>query len=599
MHQALYRKWRPRDFDEVSGQDHVTSILKYQCATGKFSHAYLFCGSRGTGKTSCAKILAKAVNCAHPTASGPCGACAACRSIDAGSATDVLEMDAASNNGVDDIRDIRDEVVYSPSELKYRVYIIDEVHMLSTSAFNALLKTLEEPPEHVVFILATTELQKLPATIISRCQRFDFRRIATADLCARLHLIAREEGIELHDEAARLIARQAQGGMRDAVSLLELCAGARLPVTPELVTRTVGTTGREGTVRVVNAIADRDFDTLFDTVDDMVSASRDPAVFWQELIGYYRDMLVTKTTKDPSKYLDLTDSEHTALVAAAARFTKETMLFHIGLLEDALFAMQKSYAVKRTVAEITLVRLCDPALDTSVESVLTRLSRVEEQLLTGSFVQPTTDPVQPASAQPTAPADMDFPDMPPMEEPPMDLWEPPADAYAPAPSPTPSKREAPIGRATQTRATVPTNPLATAQAATPVAAPSPAVTSTPKPAARQNPPPAPPAGTKRILRPIKTWTEAVDRVRDTSRMAASFLVSAKAYTTEDGRVVVKLESDFIRTMVSREGAPEALRAALSVCLGRKLAEGDILYEVEDTAKTEGSLIDLIIEAAEE
>ncbi len=575
MHQALYRKWRPRNFDEVSGQEHVTSILKYQCATGKFSHAYLFCGSRGTGKTSCAKILAKAVNCEHPTAAGPCGECAACRSIDAGSATDVLEMDAASNNGVDDIRDIRDEVIYSPSELKYRVYIIDEVHMLSTSAFNALLKTLEEPPEHVVFILATTELQKLPATIISRCQRFDFRRIATADLCARLQLIAAEEDIELHEEAARLIARQAQGGMRDAISLLELCAGARLPVTPELVTRTVGTTGREGVARVIGAIASKDFDTLFDIVDEMVSASRDPAVFWQELIGYYRDMLVAKTTRDPVKYLDLTDSEHVALQNAASRFTKETLLFHIGLLEDALFAMQKSYAVKRTVAEITLVRLCDPALDTSVEAVLTRLSRVEEQLLAG-VPAPAVAPLAVGSmANETLSAGL--PAMEPSEEmPPPEMWEPPVDLFESAPPPAVSD-----AHAEQT----------------------PGVTQAPT-AGRQTPPAKPAhisaaVDTKRVLRPMKTWTEAVDRVRDTSRMAASFLVSAKAYTTEDGRVVIKLDSDFVRSMVSREGAPEALRAALSVCLGRKLDGADILYEVENEAKADGALIDLIIEAAEE
>ncbi len=576
MHQALYRKWRPRNFDEVSGQEHVTSILKYQCATGKFSHAYLFCGSRGTGKTSCAKILSKAVNCAHPTVAGPCGECAACRSIDAGSATDVLEMDAASNNGVDDIRDIRDEVIYSPSELRYRVYIIDEVHMLSTSAFNALLKTLEEPPEHVVFILATTELQKLPATIVSRCQRFDFRRISTADLCGRLQLIAAEEGIELHDEAARLIARQAQGGMRDAISLLELCAGARLPVTPELVTRTVGTTGREGVARVIGAIASKDFDTLFDIVDEMVSASRDPAVFWQELIGYYRDMLVAKTTRDPVKYLDLTDSEHAALQAAASCFTKETLLFHIGLLEDALFAMQKSYAVKRTVAEITLVRLCDPALDTSVEAVLTRLSRVEEQLLAGVPAPAAAPSVVAPLANETVSADM-----PPMESffegPPPELWEPPADLFETSPTPS-----APVKK--ETRA--------------PVAAPAPTVPVKTAPAAKPVPAPVP-TETKRVLRPIKAWMEAVDRVRDTSRMAASFLVSAKAYTTEDGRVVVKLDSDFVRSMVSREGAPEALRAALSVCLGRKLDGADILYEVEAEAKSEGSLIDQIIEAAEE
>ena len=570
MHQALYRKWRPPNFDEVIGQEHITSILKYQCATGKFSHAYLFCGSRGTGKTSCAKILAKAVNCLQPTESGPCGVCAACRSIDAGSATDVLEMDAASNNGVDDIRDIRDEVIYTPSELKYRVYIIDEVHMLSTSAFNALLKTLEEPPEHVVFILATTELQKLPATIISRCQRFDFRRISTDDLCARLHRIAREEEIDLSEEAARLIARQAQGGMRDAVSLLELCAGARLPITPELVTRTIGTTGREGTARVVKAIAEKNFDLLFEVVDDMVSSSRDPAVFWQELIGYYRDMLVTKTVKDPSKYLDLTDSEREALVALAARFTKEAMLFHIGLLEDALFAMQKSYAVKRTVAEITLVRLCDPALDTSTESILTRLSRIEEQLVTGVVAQA---PAVPASA-PIPPQAPVSPDEPPMPEPPMDLWEPPMDTFEFVQSPP--KRDVPVSAPAPKPAAVPVT-------SKPVAAPQ----------------AAPAASAKRVLRPLKAWTEAVDRVRATSPMAASFLVSAKAYTTEDGRVVIKLESDFIRTMVSREGAPEALRAALSVCLGRKLDVSDILYEVDETKPAEGSLLDLIIEATEE
>ena len=588
MHQALYRKWRPPHFDEVYGQDHITSILKYQCATGKFSHAYLFCGSRGTGKTSCAKILAKAVNCLNPTPAGPCGECAACRSIDSGAATDVLEMDAASNNGVDNIRDIRDEVIYTPSELKYRVYIIDEVHMLSASAFNALLKTLEEPPEHVVFILATTELQKLPATIISRCQRFDFRRISTDDLCARLHKIAREEEIDLSEEAARLIARQAQGGMRDAVSLLELCAGARLPITPELVTRTIGTTGREGTCRVVNAIADKNFDLLFEIIEEMVSASRDPAVFWQELIGYYRDMLVTKTVSDPSRYLDLTDSEKTALTAISARFTKETLLFHIGLLEDALFAMQKSYAVKRTVCEITLVRLCDPALDSSVESILARLSRVEEQLAAGVTVR--TAPAEPiaehapaASVPMTAAPAVDEP--PPMDMPP-ELWEPPVDLFEPT-QPTPPasvRQEAPAPKAPPAR-TAPTPAQKPAPQGAPVAPVAPVA-------------PAAPGG-QRVLRPLRSWTEAVERVKSTSRMAASFLISAKAYTTEDGKVVVKLDSTFARDMVAREGAPEALRGALSVILGRMLEASDILYEVEDSKKMNASLIDLIIEAAEE
>ncbi len=571
MHQALYRKWRPRDFDEVSGQEHITSILKYECATGKFSHAYLFCGSRGTGKTSCAKILAKAVNCEHPTPAGPCGQCAACRSIDAGAATDVLEMDAASNNGVDDIRDIRDEVIYAPSELKYRVYIIDEVHMLSQSAFNALLKTLEEPPEHVVFILATTELQKLPATIISRCQRFDFRRITTADIAARLHLIAREEGIELEDNAARLIARQAQGGMRDAVSLLELCAGARLPVTSELVTRTVGTAGREGTARVVAAIADRDFDALFDMVDSTVASSRDLSVFWQELIGYYRDMLVAMTTKTPERYLDLTDSEQAALLRLTARFTRETLLYHIGLLEDALFAMQRAFAVKRTVAEITLVRLCDPALDTSTESILARLAKVEEQLVAGVPVAPAA---QTTAATPTP----SLPDPTPADDgfPPFEMFEPPVEE-APAAASKPAAKSAPVPKQTSAPAK-----------ATPTVAPA-------------TPPAAAPA--QRVLRPLRPFREAVERVRAQSPMAASFLGTAKAYTVEgENTVVIKLDSDFKRDMIAnagaREGAPEALRSALSLLLGRKLEATDILYEVEKPAKTDGSLIDLIIEAAE-
>jgi DNA polymerase-3 subunit gamma/tau len=324
---------------------------------------------------------------------------------------------------------------------------------------------------------------------------------------------------------------------------------------------------------VVNAIADKNFDLLFEIVDDMVSASRDVAVFWQELISYYRDMLVTKTVKEPSKYLDLTDSEREALVAVSARFTKEALLFHIGLLEDALFAMQKSYAVKRTVCEITLVRLCDPALDTSAESILTRLSRVEEQLVAGVPVAPAA----PVAAMPTFAADE-----PPMMELPPDMWEPPVDTYAmsepisppvqkavPAPKPAPVKRaEAPL-------------PVPQAPAATPT------------------PPPVLTPNGQRILRPLRVWTEAVERVKSTSRMAASFLISAKAFSTEDGQVVVKLDSSFAKDMVSREGAPEALRAALSVCLNRKLDASDIHFEVETAQKTEGSLIDLIIEAAEE
>ncbi len=406
MHQALYRKWRPQTFDDVCGQEHITSVLKYEAEHGVFSHAYLFCGSRGTGKTTCAKILAKVVNCEHSIGGNPCGECAACRAIDGGAATDVLEMDAASNNGVDNIRDIRDEVIYSPSALRYRVYIIDEVHMLSVSAFNALLKTLEEPPEHVIFILATTELQKLPATIISRCQRFDFRRISTETLMERLCFIAEQEKIKLEPDAARMLAKLAQGGMRDAISLLELCAGGRRAVTPEVVEDSVGMSGRGAMLRTVQAITDRNYDILFDEIAEVVRSSKDIAVFWQDLVALYRDMLVIKTTKNASAYLDLTDHEAAQLREAAGRFRKETLMYHCKLLEDALFAMQKANAVKRIVAEMTLVRMCDEALDASPEAMLSRIALLEEQVITGRFrAEKAEIPEHAAKAEekPTAP----------------------------------------------------------------------------------------------------------------------------------------------------------------------------------------------------
>ena len=384
MHQALYRKWRPQIFEDVCGQEHITSILKYETENNKFSHAYLFCGSRGTGKTTCAKILAKAINCESPVNGSPCNCCSACLSIDNGSATDVLEMDAASNNGVDNIRDIRDEVAYMPSALKYRVYIVDEVHMLSGSAFNALLKTLEEPPSHVVFILATTELHKLPSTIISRCQRFDFRRISTQVLVDRLSYISDKEGIEYDKDALRVIAKMAQGGMRDAISLLELCAGTRAKITLSSVNETLGSGGRENIENTVRAIAKGNFDAIFSSINDVVSSSKDIAVFWQELTSYYRDMLVMKTTTSADKYLDLTEHESEQLKKSAALFTKQTLIWHCRLLDDAFYAMQRAGAAKKIVAEMALIKMSDSMLDTSLDAVLSRISKLENAVATGS-----------------------------------------------------------------------------------------------------------------------------------------------------------------------------------------------------------------------
>lgn len=398
MHQALYRKWRPQTFDDVCGQEHITSILKYETAHSKFSHAYLFCGSRGTGKTTCAKILAKAVNCEAPVNGSPCNACASCKSIDAGTATDVLEMDAASNNGVDNIRDIRDEIVYTPSALKYRVYIVDEVHMLSGSAFNALLKTLEEPPAHAVFVLATTELHKLPSTIISRCQRHDFRKITTDTLVSRLSYISDREGIEYDADALRIIAKMAQGGMRDAISLLELCASSRERITAELVNSTLGVGGRESSESIVRAVAASDFDSIFGAIDDVVRSSKDISVFLQDLIAFYRDMLVAKTTKEAKNYLDLTDDEFSHLLEVASLFTKETLLYHCRVLDETLASIQRAGSAKRTVAEMALVRMCDSSLDTSAQALLARISKLENAIALGSLS--SVAPIEKADAKP-------------------------------------------------------------------------------------------------------------------------------------------------------------------------------------------------------
>ena len=342
MYQALYRKYRPAVFSDVCGQEHITSVLRYETENGRISHAYLFCGSRGTGKTTCAKILAKAVNCENPKNGEPCGVCDACRAIDAGNAPDVLEMDAASNNGVDYIRDIRDTVAYTPAMLKKRVYIIDEVHMLSTSAFNALLKTLEEPPEYVVFILATTELHKLPSTIISRCQRFDFRRIPLSVLSDRLAYIAGEENIRLDAAAAQQIAKQAQGGMRDAISLFELCSGGGADVTQERVEEILGLSSYDFLRTVALSLAKGDMQSLFGMIDSVCTSSKDLAVFWQELTSFYRDMMVDKYCADTSAYLDLTEQETQILREVSAQFSIRLLMYHCGILDSAMADMQRS-----------------------------------------------------------------------------------------------------------------------------------------------------------------------------------------------------------------------------------------------------------------
>ena len=400
MHQALYRKYRPFVFDDVYGQEHITSILRHEATHNSTSHAYLFAGSRGTGKTTCAKILAKVVNCLNPKNGNPCNECENCKAIDSGTTTDVIEMDAATNTGVDYIRDLRDNVMYTPAMLKKRVYIIDEAHMLSDSAFNALLKTIEEPPEHVLYIFATTEPHKIPATIISRCQRFEFRRISVKSLVERLMYIASKEDIDLTEEGATLIAKAAQGGMRDAISLMELCAGSHTTITAELVNSILGTSPYDKMCTVAKNIAEKKYSLLFDTINEIVVSSKDILVFFADLTSFYRDMMVQKSSGS-AKYLDLLPGEAKLLEQTSSLFNMATLIYHASLLDDAYANMMRNPSSKRLIAEITLMKMCDPKLSDSNDAILSRLASLEDKvtLLSKGAITPLVN-TQPSESKP-------------------------------------------------------------------------------------------------------------------------------------------------------------------------------------------------------
>ena len=407
-YQALYRKYRPQTFDDVSGQSAVTQTLKHQLQTGKMSHAYLFTGSRGTGKTSCAKILAKAVNCLNPDQGNPCNCCSACRSIDSGACMDVLEIDAASNNGVDNVRDLRDDAIYSPSQVKMRVYIIDEVHMLSLSAFNALLKIIEEPPEHLLFILATTELHKVPATIPSRCQRFSFRRISQEDIAARLQYVAYQENIDLDEDAARIIARLADGGMRDGLSLLDQCASATAgELTAQRVYDCLGVAGERRCGELMGYIAQHDTKSALKLFNDLYTEGKDLGAMLDELACLARDLLVLKTAGK----VGIAMLSGVATDAEALELTKRLgsgeLLRIMGLLQQTMAGFTRS-ASRRMDAELCILEMCQPELSKDLEAINARLTRVEEQLKTGSFVMAPA----PAAARQEEPED----ERPPMPD---------------------------------------------------------------------------------------------------------------------------------------------------------------------------------------
>lgn len=432
MYQVLYRKYRPKVFSDVYGQDHVTSTLKNEIKNGRVSHAYLFTGSRGTGKTTCAKILAKAVNCEHNVDGEPCNECEVCKGLDNGSIYDVVEIDAASNNGVDNIRELRDETNYAPSRGKYRVYIIDEVHMLSTGAFNALLKTLEEPPAHVIFILATTEVHKLPATILSRCQRFDFKRIQPETMAVRLKEVAGLEGLSLDDDAAVLIARIADGALRDGLSILDQCAGRSKEINSDLVSEVAGLAGREAMYKLSDCIANSDSNTAMSIISDLYQNSFDMERLCVEMINHFRNFLVAKTVRKSRELIICTDDEYNTILEASKGFTVESIVFALDLFQNTLVTI-KGGASARIEVEMAFIKLCEPKMDESIASLLDRVSKLENAIKSGVKVQPT---------QTAVPAPKE--EYVPREEPKPQPKAEPTPEPTPEPEPTPVEEEPPV-----------------------------------------------------------------------------------------------------------------------------------------------------------
>ncbi len=386
-YQALYRKYRPQTFSDVIGQEHITETLKNELASGTCVHAYLFTGTRGTGKTSCAKILAKAVNCLNSKDGDPCLSCQSCDNISDGENTDIIEIDAASNNSVESIRELRDLVNFTPSSSKYRVYIIDEVHMLSISAFNALLKTLEEPPEHVIFILATTEVHKLPATILSRCQRFDFRRIDSEKICERIQFIAKNEGLTVTDNAATLIAAAADGGMRDALSILDLCASSSKEIDEAVVESVCAMAGNEYLLQLADAINARNTEEALILIDKLHNSSVDMLRLLSGLISHYRDLMIIKTVKAKKAPIVCSTKHLQSLKEQADTYKIEDIMYCLNVLQGASASMQSGN--RRCEMEMSIIKMCDPTVSADLSSLERRIAALES-----GVVKPAKKPVK-------------------------------------------------------------------------------------------------------------------------------------------------------------------------------------------------------------
>ena len=439
MYQALYRKWRPRTFADVIGQSHITETLQKQVAEGRTSHAYLFTGTRGTGKTTCAKILAKAVNCEHPVNGDPCCKCPSCLGIESGTLLDVLELDAASNNGVDQVRALRDEAIYAPANVKMRVYIVDEVHMLSIAAFNALLKILEEPPAHLMFILATTELHKVPATILSRCQRFSFKRIQPPDIQARLQHVAFQEGIDLKPDGAELLSRLSDGALRDALSLLDQCAASGGTIDASAVLDTLGLAGNLQTAQMMEHILNRDVQSALLLLDQLYSGGKDVGAILSELSTLTRDLLLRRTAPEGGAALLSGGYDGATLDRLGKGVASNRFLYLTATLQKTAADLYYS-ANRRTDAELCLLRLCDESLSGDLTALNARMTRLEEQAARGTVIRAAVEEAAPArSAPPERPAPAPkSPEPQPKRVPEPDPW---ADDRPPLPEEPPMMEE--------------------------------------------------------------------------------------------------------------------------------------------------------------
>ena len=566
MYQVLYRKYRPRVFADVYGQDHVTSTLKNEIKEGRISHAYLFTGSRGTGKTTCAKILAKAVNCPNAVDGEPCNACEICKGLDNGTIYDVVEIDAASNNGVDNIRDLREEVNYTPTRGKYRVYIIDEVHMLSTGAFNALLKTLEEPPAHVIFILATTEVHKLPATILSRCQRFDFKRIQPETMAVRLQQVAGLEGMELAPDAATLIARIADGALRDGLSILDQCAGRSKQITAQLVSEVAGLAGREALYRLSDAVLARDSSAAVEELAQLHENSYDMERLCVEMINHFRNFMMVKTVKKSRELIICTDDEYKHIEASAGQFTLAQILRGLDLFQSTLVKI-KGGATPRIEMEMAFVRLCEPKLETDPDAINQRLSALERAVQNGVPAAPVKTVQSPAPTARPAPAQPTVPPTP----------QPAPTSEAPAPEPVPATSAEPVSAPVPEPAPVQPEP--------PVP-PEPAATA---------PSPAPAADSEQQL--FMQWADLMEILHRTDIALFGVLSGSQGYTRGEF-FLIDSPNPTIKEFIKISTHAKAIRAALHELTGHNYKLGLFKKKSTEQAPRRDPLEDLLSKARE-